>query len=161
MSTKASNCPLCGVRIYKPDGCNHMSCSRCKGVFCWICRRDITTDHYSHFDETRLFGCNGLTMMDQNVCGWIAVLLLQLLISPFAVWWKMAYQLGKWVSCCYDDGHDIQNPFFFVFYIFGVGALFMPPLLVLFAAVFPVVFIYRLYVVLMIVLRNFLCCCCC
>eukprot|EP00668_Euglena_longa_P004748 GGOE01005546.1.p1 GENE.GGOE01005546.1~~GGOE01005546.1.p1 ORF type:complete len:630 (+),score=206.80 GGOE01005546.1:54-1892(+) len=34
-NTKA--CPQCQSPIQKNDGCNHMTCSKCKGEFCWIC----------------------------------------------------------------------------------------------------------------------------
>ena len=76
MSTQASRCPKCRTRLYKPDGCNHMKCTRCGSAFCWICRRDISKSHYQHFRGDRLFGCNGMTMAEQNVCGWVALLLL-------------------------------------------------------------------------------------
>lgn len=34
-SKKAMNCPGCGVVIEKNQGCNHMTCSRCKREFQW------------------------------------------------------------------------------------------------------------------------------
>ena len=30
-------CPKCGISSYKFDGCNHMTCAKCKYSYCYIC----------------------------------------------------------------------------------------------------------------------------
>ena len=44
--TKA--CPSCGVAIEKSMGCNHMTCSKCKGHFCWICGEGFESQTSTH-----------------------------------------------------------------------------------------------------------------
>eukprot|EP01036_Dinobryon_divergens_P022457 gene22457-30714_t len=35
----AKPCPRCNAPIEKNEGCNHMSCRKCKQEFCWICMK--------------------------------------------------------------------------------------------------------------------------
>jgi hypothetical protein len=44
-------CPYCLEVISKVEGCNHMTCRRCKGNFCLICsaRRGSITAHGNHY----------------------------------------------------------------------------------------------------------------
>jgi len=35
----AKVCNNCGQAIEKNGGCNHMTCSRCRAEFCWLCRK--------------------------------------------------------------------------------------------------------------------------
>jgi len=39
-SVMVKQCPRCLAKIEKNEGCNHMTCSRCKHEFCWICKAE-------------------------------------------------------------------------------------------------------------------------
>jgi hypothetical protein len=40
-------CPNCRVRVQKTVGCDHMTCSRCKFEWCWLCGEDYKIGHSS------------------------------------------------------------------------------------------------------------------
>jgi IBR domain, a half RING-finger domain len=42
-------CPRCKVKIIKSTGCNKMTCSNCRAVMCYVCKKDITGRNYEHF----------------------------------------------------------------------------------------------------------------
>lgn len=43
------SCPRCKVKIVKFAGCNKMTCSNCRAVMCYVCKKDITGRNYQHF----------------------------------------------------------------------------------------------------------------
>jgi hypothetical protein len=40
-------CPQCHMRIWKNDGCNHMTCAHCFHQYCWVCDADWHRRHYA------------------------------------------------------------------------------------------------------------------
>ncbi|XP_054710431.1 uncharacterized protein LOC129220114 [Uloborus diversus] len=54
MTTKCKKCPTCNSAIEKIEGCNHMTCSNCRGHFCWICLAAFSTgdEVYRHIHST-------------------------------------------------------------------------------------------------------------
>ena len=39
-------CPNCNIITEKSSGCNHMTCTKCKYQWCWLCNGKYTTEHY-------------------------------------------------------------------------------------------------------------------
>ena len=50
-------CPECNTTIERSEGCNHMTCTRCRFQFCWLCQRRYTKHHFAFWN---LGGCPGL-----------------------------------------------------------------------------------------------------
>ena len=44
---QVKRCPACRYPIEKNGGCPHMTCSRCRAEFCWLCRADWKGHNYS------------------------------------------------------------------------------------------------------------------
>ena len=42
VAANTKKCPRCSAAIEKDEGCNHMSCRKCRHEFCWICMQDWT-----------------------------------------------------------------------------------------------------------------------
>ncbi|KAJ8297615.1 hypothetical protein KUTeg_024146 [Tegillarca granosa] len=47
----SKNCPGCGAHIQKIDGCNKMTCMKCRTYFCWLCNQILSKSNpYSHYN---------------------------------------------------------------------------------------------------------------
>ena len=45
-------CPHCSAWCQKTEGCNKMTCTKCKNYFCWLCGKILgKTNPYSHFRD--------------------------------------------------------------------------------------------------------------
>ena len=70
---------------------------------------------------------------------------------------------GKCCSGGYQLRDDLgtRNSFMEMTYVFGLGIIYLPVVLVMTVVMWPVVVIYKLYNLFAIIIRNFLCCCFC
>lgn len=52
MEEHTTPCPCCRAQIEKSEGCNHMSCTRCRSHFCYRCGKTLpAADPYKHFQQ--------------------------------------------------------------------------------------------------------------
>eukprot|EP01112_Ceratiomyxa_fruticulosa_P014558 TRINITY_DN4182_c0_g1_i1.p1 TRINITY_DN4182_c0_g1~~TRINITY_DN4182_c0_g1_i1.p1 ORF type:complete len:396 (-),score=62.56 TRINITY_DN4182_c0_g1_i1:92-1279(-) len=56
---RVKSCIYCSAFIEKNAGCNHMTCTQCKGQFCWLCMQSYSSSHY-----TAPGPCNGKQHFD-------------------------------------------------------------------------------------------------
>lgn len=50
IESNAKLCPHCNAKIQKMFGCNKMTCTHCRGHFCWLCDASLPwQDPYRHF----------------------------------------------------------------------------------------------------------------
>ena len=50
--SNAKQCPSCSASIQKIDGCNKMTCIKCRSYFCWLCMSTLSRSNpYQHFNS--------------------------------------------------------------------------------------------------------------
>jgi hypothetical protein len=101
---------MCKSRITKiaNEGCNHMTCPKCKYQWCWLCGATFKEDH---FDKWNLFGCRDLQFNHVTKCKTINSILLTMLLIPFILLLRPVvilfkifnnplYAPQRWRWCC-------------------------------------------------------------
>lgn len=52
LEQNAKMCPYCGTQIQKKDGCNKMTCTKCRTYFCWLCNEMLSRSNpYGHYSN--------------------------------------------------------------------------------------------------------------
>ena len=63
VSIRYKQCPECQILIEKIDGCNQMKCLNCGYIFCWLCLREYTSNHFSIYNVN---GCPGMRFENER-----------------------------------------------------------------------------------------------
>ena len=75
-------CPHCKLDTIKASGCNHMTCSKCHGEWCWLCSRGINGNVAWHFDPRNITGCGGMQMNYNATSGLVPTIVRRLMYIP-------------------------------------------------------------------------------
>ena len=94
-------CPHCGYGTEKIYGCNHMTCSKCRKEWCWLCRGNYN-DY--HFNEWNFFGCPGA--QDEDItpsCNIIRKLVLMFFMPLILLFGPIIYLMVYFCEHCIKD----------------------------------------------------------
>ena len=57
----SKKCPgTCSSNIFKSDGCNHITCNRCRTEFCYTCGKEFEKDSFNHYMITEHYSDSGI-----------------------------------------------------------------------------------------------------
>ena len=145
-----ANCIKCNAPISKNGACNHMTCTRCKAEFCWICRKDYRQHKWSS-DRVNInwtMGCNDLN--GDTARHWLCSMLCQLLFLPFICCYFAGVKTGLFLNwlCLSSIEANLQrtehSPVLMTTHI-GLFFVTLPIYLIVYAVIFPCLLITRLF----------------
>ena len=155
-----AKCIKCQAPISKNGACKHMTCTRCRAEFCWICRKKWQ-GHYarnSDQDITWQLGCNELS--GDTAKQWLCNMLCHLLVLPFYAVFISGVKLGLFLHMICFHGVDQWRLPSQITGVVGLSVLFMPVQAVILAVLFPALLITRLYQILKMFFVNIAGTCC-
>jgi hypothetical protein len=65
VAANTKKCPRCQTPIEKNEGCNHMTCRKCRYEFCWICFQVITPFLFATFPSCPSLGSCSLPSLSR------------------------------------------------------------------------------------------------
>ncbi|KAG6977295.1 hypothetical protein JG688_00000490 [Phytophthora aleatoria] len=89
-------CPHCQMRIWKNEGCNHMTCTHCRYEYCWVCESRWDASHYACYDLPFVGASSAWGRWLQRTLGYAAIVLIVAVISAFGFY---AFVGGYVVFC--------------------------------------------------------------
>ncbi|CEG41344.1 ibr domain containing protein [Plasmopara halstedii] len=90
------SCPHCHMRIWKNEGCNHMTCTQCRYEFCWVCESKWDASHYACYDLPFVGASSPWGRQMQRTLGYAAIVLIVTVISVYGFY---AFVGGYIVFC--------------------------------------------------------------
>jgi hypothetical protein len=75
-------CPRCQMRIWKTEGCNHMTCTHCRHQYCWVCDANWDASHYSCYEVPFLHNAATTRVVHQAI-GYALIVLIVAIISVY------------------------------------------------------------------------------
>ena len=153
-------CPSCGFGTQKIDGCNHMTCVKCRHNWCWLCRGKYSSGHFS---STNIFGCPGGQYGDDNTCFNIIKKLLLIIFMPLYLFCLgFGYTVGWFCEECMSGGCNFVCQVLMFFLIVLPASLCAGGLA---AVVSPLAILVQLFLLSKIFWKLLYqycgCCCCC
>ena len=72
-------CPKCKIKTWKYDGCNHITCQKCRYEWCWVCfgKYRGCGGHYGG-----IFNCPGGQFGSTNTCFTVFKLIMMIIFAP-------------------------------------------------------------------------------
>jgi len=66
LSRNTKACPKCKSKIQKNEGCNHMTCGKCRYQFCWICMGAWAPHRGEYYNCTKYTGEGPTSNREEN-----------------------------------------------------------------------------------------------
>jgi len=71
------------MRIWKNEGCNHMTCTHCRFQYCWVCESSWDASHYACYDLPFVGAASAWGRWLQRTLGYAAIVLIVAVVSAF------------------------------------------------------------------------------
>ncbi|TDH73655.1 hypothetical protein CCR75_002325 [Bremia lactucae] len=76
-------CPHCQMRIWKNEGCNHMTCTQCRYEYCWVCESTWDASHYACYDLPFIGASSAWGQWLQRTVGYAGIILIVVVVAAF------------------------------------------------------------------------------
>ena len=160
-----AKCIKCQAPISKNAGCRHMTCTRCKAEFCWICRKEYRGHRDIDFRDIRwTLGCD--ILIGDTAMSWLCIMSMHFFFLPFWVLYYSGLKTGLFLNwlcfgALFQDQQIYGNlsPKMFTA-IVGLFVICIPIYLIVYTVIFISLFFTRLLQILKIFFGKIMGTCC-